>query len=142
MAGNQAATATDLTGVVFLAGTMDPIVQPSASRSAWEASSTPRHYVTLARGGHLAFSDLCETKNAAGQNLLEVANAYSLCGAAAAGLLFDCDPAYLPGPTAWPVINHATTAVLQSTLQCATAGEAVDRVDDRFADVATYEAAP
>jgi dienelactone hydrolase len=141
MAGNQAATATDLTGVVFLAGTMDPIVQPSASRSAWEASSTPRHYVTLARGGHLAFSDLCETKNAAGKNLLQVANDYNLCGAAAAGLLFQCDPAFIPGPEAWDIIDFASTTVLESTLQCATGGPTIDQVDDTYPKAHNYEEA-
>ncbi len=31
-------------------------------------SATPRHYFSIVGGAHLAFSDLCETKNAAGKN--------------------------------------------------------------------------
>ena len=142
MAGNQvAADSATLERVLFMAGDMDGIVAPSASRTAWSTSATPRHYFSIVGGAHLAFSDLCETKNAAGKDLLEIASDYQLCGAAAAGLLFDCDPAYIPGPEAWDIINFASTTVLESTLQCATGGPTIDQVDDTYPKAHNYEEA-
>ena len=142
MAGNQAtATSSTLAGALFMSGDRDTIVQPSAVHSAWAGSATPRYYFSIAGGAHLAFSDLCETKNAAGKDLLQVANDYQLCGAAAAGLLFQCDPAYIPGPEAWAIIDYASTAVLEPALQCATGGPTVDQVDDTYAKATAYEEA-
>ncbi|MBK9034845.1 MAG: hypothetical protein IPL61_26880 [Myxococcales bacterium] len=142
MAGNQAAAASStLERVLFMAGDQDGIVQPSAAHTAWSTSATPRHYLSIVGGAHLAFSDLCETKNAAGKDLLEIANDYQLCGAAAAGLLFDCDPAYIPGPEAWDIINFASTTVLESTLQCASGGPTIDQVDDTYPKAHNYEEA-
>lgn len=34
------------------------------------------------------------------------------------GFLFDCDPAHVSGPEGWAIVNYATTAVLEETLQC------------------------
>jgi predicted dienelactone hydrolase len=143
MAGNQAAADSrpTLERVLFMAGDMDSIVQPSAVKNAWSMSATPRHYFSIVGGAHLAFSDLCETKNAAGKDLLQVANDYNLCGAAAAGLLFQCDPAFIPGPEAWDIIDFATTTVLESTLQCATGGPTIDQVDDTYPKAHNYEEA-
>lgn len=142
LAGNQPATGSALSRTVFLAANRDNLVSPSAARDAWSRSATPRHFITLDGIGHLAFSDLCETKNAAGQNLLQIGEQYQLCGVAAAGLLFDCNPAFIPAADAWDIINFATTRALETELQCATGGPPLDRVDDVYAHVAGYEEAP
>ena len=126
----QPVRAAQLIGVAALAAILAILVL--GDDSGW----TP-----VVDGANLAFSDLCETKNAAGKDLLEIASDYQLCGAAAAGLLFDCDPAYIPGPEAWDIINFASTTVLESTLQCATGGPTVDRVDDTYPKAHNYEEA-
>lgn len=141
LAGNREATGAGLERSVFLGANRDNLVPPSAVREAWSRSSTPRHLVTIGGAGHLAFSDLCETKNAAGKNLLQIGEQYQLCGVAAAGLLFDCNPAYIPAAAGWDIINYATTIALESTLQCAAGGPSIDRVDDTYAEVAEYDEA-
>lgn len=141
LAGNQPATGAGLARTVFLAANRDDIVSPAASRDAWSRSSTPRHFVTIHGTGHLAFSDLCETKNAAGQNLLQIGEQYQLCGVAAAGLLFDCNPAFIPAADAWDIIDFATTRALEQMLHCATDGPGLDRIDALYEHVAGYEEA-
>jgi hypothetical protein len=121
-----------------MGGTNDNVVQFSRVTSAWNGSATPRHLVDIGGAGHLVFSDLCETKNAAGKDLLANANDYQLCGAAFAGLLFDCNPEYVGGQTGWDITNYATTAAFETALHCSTRAPALDTVDDAYADVDTY----
>ncbi|MEZ4398890.1 MAG: hypothetical protein R3B06_02665 [Kofleriaceae bacterium] len=143
LAGNQAVSAGPaLRRSLFMAGDRDGIVTAASAHDAWAASPTPRDYLSIVDGAHLAFADLCQTKNAAGKDLLAVAEQYNLCGAPAAGLLFDCDPAYIPGPEAWAIINFASTAVLESTLQCRTDGTPIEQVDDTYPKAHNYEAVP
>jgi alpha-beta hydrolase superfamily lysophospholipase len=113
--------ALDRAGVDFLAmaGTADSVVRASSSTSAWNGSSTPRRLVTLTNAGHLAFSDLCETRNDAGENLLEIAQDERICGADAAGLLFDCSPDLQPAAESRAIVRAATTWVFEERLFCA-----------------------
>ncbi len=108
-------------GVSFLAmaGTADGVVRASASTQAWEQSTTPRRLVTLTGAGHLAFSDLCETKNAAGENLLQIAQDERICGADAAGFLFDCSPELQDNALSRAIVRAATTWVFEERLFCA-----------------------
>lgn len=142
LAGNRAAPdSATLERVLFMSGDNDTLVQPSAVHGAWAQSATPRHYLKILGAGHLAFSDLCETKNAAGNNMLQIGEQYQLCGVAAAGALFDCNPAYIPGRVGWDIIDFASTAILEPVLQCKTGGTAIDRVDDQHPMASAYEEA-
>ncbi|MDX2088622.1 MAG: hypothetical protein SFX73_12275 [Kofleriaceae bacterium] len=119
MAANRpAAPSTTLASTLFLAGSADTVVSPNQAEIGWSNSPVPRRFVRLADAGHLAFSDLCATVNAEGQDLLDIAVEHGVCGAQLAGALFDCDPAYLDAQTGWNIINHAATGVLEPTLQC------------------------
>ncbi|MFN0247657.1 MAG: hypothetical protein ACKV2T_12295 [Kofleriaceae bacterium] len=118
MAGNRSAQGTGLRGSLFLAGLDDTVVSPGQTRTAWSGSVSPRRFVSLTKGGHLAFSDLCETQNPDGQDLLAIANEYDVCGASLAGFLFDCAPDRLDGRRGWDISNAASTAVLAEALQC------------------------
>jgi fermentation-respiration switch protein FrsA (DUF1100 family) len=120
---------------LHLAGTADAIVPFEDSAEAWDASPPPKRFVGLTDAAHLAFSDLCATSNAEGQSILEIANEYSLPGAGAAGLLFDCDEAYLDDETAWAIINYATAAALEEVLHCRDGGQRFAALIDRFPDV-------
>jgi alpha-beta hydrolase superfamily lysophospholipase len=121
LAGNTAAASSPhLASSLFMGGTSDGIVSWSSVQSAWSGSPTPRRLVGIGNAGHLVFSDLCQIQNAAGQNILAVAQQDQVCGAALAGLLFDCNASYIDGPTGWDVTDYATSDVLESTLQCAT----------------------
>jgi alpha-beta hydrolase superfamily lysophospholipase len=135
MAGNQATTAG---ASLYLGGTADQIVSWGQTMTAFGGAVTPKRLVGIANGGHLTFSDLCTTKNAAGQDLLQVASAHMVCGAQLAGFLFDCDPSHIDGPTGWSIINDATSAVLESTLQC-NAHASLAGLMERHSGVATVE---
>lgn len=139
LAGGAAAMdAGALETVLFMGGTNDNVVQFSRVTSAWNGSAAPRHLVGIGGAGHLVFSDLCETKNAAGKDLLQIASDYQLCGASFAGLLFDCNPEYVGGQVGWDITNYATTAAFERALQCSETSPAIDTVDDAYDEVDTY----
>ncbi|MBL9017395.1 MAG: dienelactone hydrolase family protein [Myxococcales bacterium] len=142
LAGNTVAKpGPDLERVLFMGGKQDQVVSFGQVSTAWMGSATPRDLVGIAAGGHLVFSDLCESKNPAGKDLLAVAQQYNLCGAALAGMLFDCDPAYIPGPRGWEITNYATTAVLEPALQCSTRTAPLSEVS-RYGEAETVMQAP
>ncbi len=116
-AGTTPAVATLKSGLYF-GGLSDGIASWNTVKNAYDNSPKPRRLVGLKNAGHLNFSDLCDIKNAAGQDILTVAKNHGICGANLAGFLFDCDPSHLDGPTGWSIVNYASSAVLESTLQC------------------------
>lgn len=140
MAGNRAATATTLESAMFLSGLSDTVVSPGQVKTAWSGSVMPRRYVALTGAGHLAFSDLCDTKNAQGQDLLAIANEHGVCGASLAGFLFQCDPMRLDGATGWKIIDDATTSILRTTLQCQPEAD-LSTLQSRYSDVGEYQQA-
>jgi fermentation-respiration switch protein FrsA (DUF1100 family) len=119
MAGAMtAATSTTLRSSLYFGGMSDMIASFGQVKTAYQASPMPRRLIGVKDAGHLNFSDLCDTKNTAGMDLLAIAKARGVCGADLAGFLFDCDPSHLPGPDGWAVVNYASSAVLEETLQC------------------------
>jgi len=142
LAGNAVAKqAGTLEHVLFMGGKSDQVVSYGQVSTAFGGSAMPRDLVGITGAGHLVFSDLCDTRNAAGKNLLEVAQQYNLCGAALAGMLFDCDPAYIPAARGWDIVNHATSAVFESTLQCSTTTDSIADIT-RYTEVDPYTHAP
>lgn len=133
MAGNRATTSASS---LYLGGLIDGVVSWGQVKTAYQGATKPRRLVGIANGGHLAFSDLCQTKNASGKDLLEVANDYAICGAQLAGFLFDCDPAQIEGQLGWNIINFASSALLESALHCqSTSSSGIQAV---FPEVAEY----
>lgn len=142
LAGNAVAKPGGmLEHVLFMGGKSDQVVSYGQVSTAWMGSAMPRDLVGITGAGHLVFSDLCDTRNSSGKSLLEVAQQYNLCGAALAGMLFDCDPAYIPGPRGWDITNHATSAVFEPTLQCTTTTQSIADVT-RYTEVDPYSHAP
>lgn len=142
LAGNAAAKpGGTLERVLFMGGKSDQVVSYGQVSTAWTGSTMPRDLVGITGAGHLVFSDLCDTRNTAGKNLLEVAQQYNLCGAALAGMLFDCDPAYIPAQRGWDITNHATSAVFEPALQCTTTTDAIGSIT-RYGEVDPYMHAP
>ena len=66
----------------------------------------------------LAFAELCNLKNDAGDNILKIAIDAGICGAEFAGALFQCDDSFITDAEAWTIINHAMAGVLEHTLHC------------------------
>ena len=127
------------TSFLALSGTKDGVVRSSASTDAWSSSTTPRRFVSLEGAGHLAFSDLCETRNADGENLLEIAQDERICGADAAGFLFDCSPELLKDALARPIVRAATTWAFEERLFCATPPVSFEATVEGLAGVAGAE---
>jgi predicted dienelactone hydrolase len=143
LAGNTPALDTvTLEQVLFMSGERDRVVPASSVRTAWESSATPRYLVSLANAGHLAFSDLCATTNADGEDLVEIGRRYQLCGVGQAGMLFDCADDQLAPATGWTIVDHATTSVLERALQCRADLPPVSTIADVYPDVAAYAEAP
>lgn len=136
----SASPSPELGSSLFFAGTLDSIASPGQVKNAWLGSPTPRRYVAIENAGHLAFSDLCATKNAEGQDLLAIAQEHGVCGAQLAGFLFDCDPANIDAQLGWDIINHASTSVLEATLQCQPARD-LSEIQARFPEVSDYQQA-
>jgi hypothetical protein len=142
LAASAAATDTDaLQSVLYMGGLADGIVGYDDTTTAWTSSPAPRRLVGLTNTGHLFCSDLCDTRNAAGKNLLEIASDYNLCGSAFAGILFDCNEAYLEGDRGREIVEAATSTVLETTLQCRTDLGEVSALQDRYAEIGDYQEA-
>ncbi|MEP6861915.1 MAG: hypothetical protein ABJE66_14910 [Deltaproteobacteria bacterium] len=119
MAGvGSTAASTTLRSSLYMGGSLDSIASFNQVKTAYQGSAKPHRLVGVKNAGHLNFSDLCDTKNAAGQDLLTIANNDGVCGANLAGFLFDCDPSHVVGPIGWSVIDYASSAVLEEILQC------------------------
>ena len=119
MASNEPVVGTDR-AVLFLGGLADDVVDWDDTVAAYDATVGPRRLVGLDTAGHLAFADICEFTNDAGQNLIEIAQEHSICGVEFAGALFDCAPAYLAADESAAITNWASTAVLEAALKCST----------------------
>ena len=127
--GTTAASST-LRSTLYMGGSLDSIASFNQVKTAYQGSAKPHRLVDVKDAGHLNFSDLCDTVNTAGQDLLTIAKQDGICGANLAGFLFDCDPSHVAGPIGWSIINYASSAVLEETLQCQPA-----------TDLATHEMA-
>lgn len=118
MASGGVSPGANLRASLVLAAERDGIVMYSRTKAAYEATPGPKRFLGLAGAGHLAFSSMCSLRNRQGQGLVEIAEEHGVCGTAAASFLFDCDPTFLADPIGWSIIEEASTAVLESVLQC------------------------
>ena len=146
MAAGGVTGGSALVSTLVMGATRDTVVRYDRQVSGYSSSPSPKkRLVGIADTGHLAFSGLCSLSNASGENLIDIANRYGVCGASAASFLFDCQPTYLADPISWQIINDATAAVLEETLHCSeTAAARFDDFEARYPEVrevrAMYEA--
>jgi alpha-beta hydrolase superfamily lysophospholipase len=138
-AARVVAAAPTLESVLYLGGLADEIARWGQVMTAWSSAAKPRRLVGITGGGHLTFSDLCEAKNAEGQDLLQIATEHGVCAAQFAGMLFDCNPAHIEGRKGWDIINYATSSVLEGTLQCHAGSDPKD-IRSVYPEVAEYQA--
>ena len=141
-AGAEATAASrSLASTLYMGGMSDNIASWNHVKQAWAGSPAPRRLVEIGNAGHLAFSDLCQARNAAGQDLLQIAQAHQVCGAQLAGFLFDCNPDYIDGPSGWEVVDYASSAVLEPVLQCAHGLPDLSQIQSVLPAVVDYEEA-
>ncbi|MGM0576111.1 MAG: alpha/beta hydrolase family protein [Myxococcota bacterium] len=127
---------------LFLAGTADAIVPAAETEDGFEAADGPRRLGVLDGAPHLAFSDLCTLTADDGRNLVDVAQAYEVCGTEFASLLFDCAEATLDFDRAADVVTWLSTAVLEQHLQCRDRSAALDGAAERFRELETWRTLP
>lgn len=121
-AGTPTSNSSDLVSTLFLGAELDAVVPYSAAVSGYEASPAGKRLVGIGNSGHLAFSDICEIRNDLGDDILTIANDVGICGAFAAGVLFDCDPSFLDAAATRRIVSGASAAVLEETLHCRDIG--------------------
>jgi hypothetical protein len=116
-AGGIEAGAT-LESSLVLGAMSDSVVAFSSQVDGYEGSPARKRLVGIANTGHLAFSEMCALRNAAGDDLVTIAQQNDVCGAQLAGGLFQCDESFVPDADGWDIIHFASSAVLEETLHC------------------------
>ena len=139
MASGGAVSADASTTSLFLGGESDAVVPYSDTQDAYMQSSGQKWLLGITNAGHLAFSDICELTNDAGENLVTVAQNAGVCGTEFAALLFDCNPSYVDPVIANDIINASSSGVLESVLQCADVGTALDDLPTTYPEIGEYE---
>jgi dienelactone hydrolase len=132
MASGGTSASPDLVSTLVLGGDEDGVVQPSRQRDGYASSPKRKRLALLAKAGHLAFSDLCETGKENG-GLLTIAKD---AGIFVPDLLFTlgtdgCKPEQLAPEKAHEIVNAFTTAELEEGLACGK--PAFEELSKRFA---------
>ncbi len=113
--------------VLFLAGALDGIIPISSVRAGYDASVSPRRLISMARTGHLAFSDLCAVGRDQG-GILQIASDYGVPVPSVLLVLGSdgCREGDEPVEVAWPLIHHASVAFLDEALSEAPSTSELD----------------
>lgn len=118
MAAGGVEEGSALESTLVLGAVEDQVVEFASQEEGYASSPSPRRLVGLSPAGHLAFSSLCSLRNAAGEDIVTIGENSGVCGLSLADGLFDCADTHMPDPTAWSLVNEATSAVLEETLHC------------------------
>lgn len=138
MAGRGVAPGEALRSVLVLGAQSDKVVNYSEQQTGYADSPAPKRLVGLANTGHLIFSSLCSLRNSDGQDFLALAAEYEVCGAQFASALFDCDDAYLADEQGWEIVQYVTSAALEETLHCSSAGDNFADLQSKYPDVGEF----
>jgi len=135
MAAGGVEAGAALKSTLVLGAQADQVVAYTSQQSGYDSSPARKRLVGISNSGHLAFSSLCSLANADGQDFVEIAGEFGICGAEFASFLFDCLDTYTPDATSWEITNYATSAVLEETLHCASNGDAFAGFMAKFPEV-------
>lgn len=141
MAAGGVTAGEALRSTLVLGAQSDQVVNYSGQQSGYDSSPAPKRLVGISNAGHLAFSSLCSLRNGEGQDFLEIAGEFDVCGAQFAGALFDCEDTYTPDATNWQITNYASSAALEETLHCSDAGANFAGLTAKFPEVGEYQEA-
>ena len=148
ISADAAPSGMSVESTLFVSGTADGVVQYSRVLAGYAKVSTRSHkrIVGIAGSGHTGVTALCGIKNAAGKSIVEVAKSSGVLAGplgSFADTLFDCAKNTTPQAAVVAIVNDATAAVLEETLQCdASARAAIDGIAARFAKVEEYKHEP
>jgi hypothetical protein len=128
-----------LESVLVIGGMEDALVGWDLQQSCYEDSPSPKRLVGIAGAGHLVVTDLCGASNEDGQDPLEVAQEYGICGTSFAAGLWDCDDSYVSQDLGTEMVNYATTAALEETLHCRDRDAAFAQLRSLFPEIGALE---
>ena len=148
ISANAATTGASVTSSLYVGGTADNVVPFTSVTSAYTKTDARAHkrLVGIAGAGHTGVTSLCGIRNSNGQSIVDVAKADGvLTGLLStfADDLFDCASNTTPQAEVIPIVDDATSAVLEETLWCnASTPPAIDGIQAAFPQAQTYERAP
>ncbi|MGI9601738.1 MAG: alpha/beta hydrolase family protein [Acidimicrobiales bacterium] len=125
---------------LFMAGSLDEIVEPSRTVDAHEGAQSPSWLWVLDDAGHLVFSDLCAIGEGQG-GLIAMAESAGIGEAVPEDLrrlaTDGCEPPNLPVIDVWPAVNQASVAFYRLVfgLEDETEGRGLDSLDLDGVDV-------
>jgi hypothetical protein len=126
MAAMGTSAGSTLKSSLIMGAGMDGIARYSGQQMGYASSPTPKRLVGIGgNAGHLAFSDLCAIGAAQG-GILKIAQDHGIMvSPLIAALAQDgCKPGQLAPDLGWHIVNFATSAVLEETLQCSSSSAA------------------
>ena len=142
LASGGADAGAALQSVLVMGAQDDGVAAYTGQVSGYESSPAPKRFVGIAQAGHLVFSDLCALLNDEGQDLIEIATEYGVTNVSLATFLWDgCGEGYVAPADAFPIVNHATSAVLEETLHCKAVDANLGDISGRYDLVAEYREA-
>ncbi len=118
LAAGGTTPASALESTLVMGGTADAVVEYAEQVSGYEASPSAKRLVGIEGAGHLFPTDLCHLANAAGENLVAIAQKHQIENAEFAPALFDCPAGEPPAETNRAIVSYATASALESTLSC------------------------
>ncbi len=135
MAGRGSSNGAYLQSTLVLGAVDDKVTRYSGQKTGYAASPSPKRFVGIGNAGHMAFTEICSLLADQG-GIIQVAENY---GVAVPSLLKTlgrdgCDATQTSPEAGWKLVNYATTAVLEETLQCRPERAAdFDAIPARFA---------
>jgi len=100
---------------MLMGGMIDNTNTWSSEQNAYSISTlSKKRLIGLPNAGHMAFTNLCDSVAKAETYGFDLGNLSSVAHDG-------CGSSYLDQNTAWKIINYASTAVFEETLQCNTA---------------------
>jgi alpha-beta hydrolase superfamily lysophospholipase len=109
---------SSLESTLVMGGRADGVVDYGEQVAGYDASPPRKRLVGIEKAGHLFPTDLCHLHNAAGEDLVEIAQKYQIQNAQFASLLFDCPSDEPSAETNRAITSFATATVLEETLLC------------------------
>ncbi|MGZ5651952.1 MAG: alpha/beta hydrolase, partial [Usitatibacter sp.] len=145
MASGGTKAGSALVSSLIMGAGNDGIASYSNVQSGYSSSPKKKRLVGLGgNAGHLAFSDLCAI-GASGGGILQIAQNHGvMVPALIAALSQDgCKAGQLPPPDGWHIVNFASSAVLEETLQCSsTSAASVAMIKTAVPNVQEYQQEP
>lgn len=146
LASGNAPGGANVRSTLFVSGQADGVVSFGNVQRGFDSAKERKRLVGIEGVGHTGVTSLCGIKNAKGESLVTVAKDSGVLSGplgAFAGTLFDCDKNTTTQAEAIPIVNYATAAVLEETLQCrASAASELAAIASKFPRVTTYAAKP